>query len=302
MPVQSVHFTNDSLFPVLEFSLMVKRLNLHLPSPQVYISNFWILAITAGLLSVYVALNWRSQLHSHLALSLVFLSAAGSCFWDHRHEIQSGTDRSSVAFGMLMIVGVLVVSSLRGHGKFLSLMPFLSALGLFSLLSGVKNLGQFWRELIILLTLGIPKLILPFLPDISPLTAQFSTFLLWYTGVPVQREGMHILVPDGGVQVVESCSGINLIAFMLGVAVIYLVMFPTHPVFKGIIPLAAAAIGFWVNGVRIALLVMISSAEHAANFEYWHSSEGALVFSMVSVILFGLFCFYQGKLTGYIRA
>ena len=130
---------------------------------------------------------------------------------------------------------------------FLSFAPLGFAIGLALLASGIGNLLRYRQELIILLTLGIPKLILPLLPDISPLTAKISAFWLMYCGFDVILQNNQIILPQGTVDVVPSCSGLNLIIYMLGLSVIFQVMFPLPQKnsLKVISYLVAAAIGFF---------------------------------------------------------
>ena len=109
-------------------------------------------------------------------------------------------------------------------------------------------------------------------------------------GNKVTLQGTQIILPQGIIEVVRSCSGLNSITYMLGLAVIVLVMFPTSRDQKILVPFVAATLGFVVNGVRIATLAILVGSESA--FEYWHSQEGAFVFGISSVILFGAYCLY----------
>ena len=158
------------------------------------------------------------------------------------------------------------------------------------LASGWRGLGQYWQPLFVLLFLGIPRVLLHFLPDISPLTAKFSALLVWYIGVPTSLEGPFITVPNGRVEVVESCSGLNLITYMLALTAVFLVLFPTQRIHKFVAPIVAVVLGFVVNAVRVALLAVLSPEASRPAFEYWHDQGGALIFVMIAVVLFGGFC------------
>ncbi|NEO89919.1 MAG: cyanoexosortase A, partial [Moorea sp. SIO3G5] len=61
---------------------------------------------------------------------------------------------------------------------------------------------------------------------------------------------------------------------------------------KIIVPIVAATLGFIVNGIRIAILAHLAAPSSQAAFEYWHSQSGALIFVMISVILFGTYCLF----------
>ena len=70
-------------------------------------------------------------------------------------------------------------------------------------------------------------------------------------------------------------------------------MFPTSRRQKIIVPIVAATLGFIVNGIRIAILAHLAAPSSHAAFDYWQSQEGALIFVMISVILFGAYCLFM---------
>ena len=61
----------------------------------------------------------------------------------------------------------------------------------------------------------------------------------------------------------------------------------------------APLIGFVINGIRVCLLTFFVSTASDEAFEYWHGEDGSLAFAMISVVIFGLFCwfFYVRPLT-----
>ena len=103
------------------------------------------------------------------------------------------------------------------------------------LASGIKNLLDYRPELIIMATLDIPKLLLPIVPDISPITAKFSAFWLFYCGFDVILEETKIILTRGAVEVVPSCSGLNLILYMLGLSVVFLVKWNIGALLSGVL-------------------------------------------------------------------
>ena len=241
---------------------------------------------------IHVAFNLRAEKYSHLALSVVFWAAVSSIFWDKRQKLKFGSSIIPCLFGALLIAGVLFKGASYPDEKFLGFAPFISVFALALIASGFRGLRQYWQELLILFTLGVPKILLPHLPDISPITAKFSAFLLWYSGANAVLQESFIILPKGIVEVVPECSGLNLITYMLGLTVIVLVMFPTSRNQKILTPIVAATLGFIVNGFRVALLAHLAAPDSQEAFEYWHSQEGALIFVMISVLLFGAYCFY----------
>jgi len=79
---------------------------------------------------------------------------------------------------------------------------------------------------------------------------------------------------------------------LLGLAVLYLVMFPTDWTRKVLVPVVAVSLAFVVNGFRVALMAVLAASSNLEAFEYWHTGSGSAIFSMISVFLFGLFCLF----------
>lgn len=252
---------------------------------------FLLVGIAAAGVFVHLGINLKMEKYSHFAMSLIFWLAAISQCWDRRQQIKPSSNLTSFGLGVISI-GITLIGAFVNRNLFLGFAPLGFAVGLALLTSGIANLSRYRQELIILFALGIPKLLLPILPDISPLTAKISAFWLMYCGFDVALQDNKIILPQGAVNVVPSCSGLNLIIYMLGLSVIFQVMFPylRKNSLKIISYLAAAAIGFFVNSIRVSILALLSGdASHRA-FEYWHSQEGALIFVTISVLIYGVFC------------
>ncbi|MGB7415746.1 MAG: cyanoexosortase A, partial [Thermosynechococcaceae cyanobacterium] len=194
----------------------------------------------------------------------------------------------------IAILGILLIKSVGAPGeKFIGFFPLFAFIGIALLASSLQGLKQYRQELIVFFFLGLPRLALAVIPNLlAPVTAVASSYLLWYTGVAVTlQNGNVIRLPNGGVEVVPSCSGLNLMLYMLGVAVLFLILFPTSKQQKIILPIVAVALGFAVNAVRVALLAIFSTYSDKNMFEYWHSQGGALIFVCIAVLLFGGLCF-----------
>lgn len=252
---------------------------------------FLLVGIAAAGVFGHLGINLKMEKYSHFAMSLIFWLAAISQCWDRRQQIKPSSNLMSCGLGVISI-GITLIGAFVNRNLFLGFAPLGFAVGLALLTSGIANLSRYRQELIILFALGIPKLLLPILPDISPLTAKISAFWLMYCGFDVALQDNKIILPQGAVNVVPSCSGLNLIIYMLGLSVIFQVMFPylRKNSLKVISFLAAAAIGFFVNSIRVSILALLSGdASHRA-FEYWHSQEGALIFVTISVLIYGVFC------------
>ncbi|PZD71646.1 hypothetical protein C1752_05000 [Acaryochloris thomasi RCC1774] len=251
-----------------------------------------LILISAALAAIFLHLNVSAETYSHLALSITFIAAAWSTLSDKREQLRLDSDLISILVSIALL-GLLLAKSVGTPGeKFVGFFPLLAFISVGTLASGLRGLGQYRQELIIFFFLGLPRLALAVIPNLlAPFTAAFSTFLLWYTGAQVALVDNNIIrLPDGGVEVVPSCSGLNLMLYMLGVSVLFLVLFPTRKSQKILLPIVAVALGFFVNAIRVALLAILSTYPDNAAFEYWHSQGGALIFVCIAVLLFGSLC------------
>ncbi len=254
----------------------------------------WLLALTAGLVAVQLTLVWKADEWDHFGMSVLFWGVAASLIHDRKDKLTFDSDRVSTLIGAGLIAGLLAYSTTmpgQWH-NFHRLAPFVSVLALALLASGWRNLRQYWQELFIFFFLGIPRVLFGLMADISPITAKFSTFLLWYGGFDVQREGVFITITSTGssVEVYSGCSGIEAMCYLLGLSSIFLVMFPTTRFQKFFVPIAGLVIGFFVNAIRVAIMATLAGT-NAEAFDYWHVGDGSKFFALLSVAVFGAFCY-----------
>ena len=259
------------------------------PVTPIKVSEFLLLGIAADLIAIHLTITWKSGFINLWGNSVLFWVAVCSLTWRKHHELSLKSGKIPSFIGALLITGVLLKST-SPFGNFLLLSPFISVLGLSLIASGFRGLKQYWQQLLVLSFLGVPQVTLLWMVDISAFTARFAAFVLWYLGLKVSFQGVHVTLPTGGVEVYPGCSGIENITYMSGLAVLFLVMFPTHWSQKILVPVVAIVIGFVVNGVRIALMTYLIASDNLKAFAYWHTGDGSLIFSMVAVLIFGLFC------------
>jgi cyanoexosortase A len=253
--------------------------------------RFWLVAIAIGLAAIHLTLTSRAHDGSLMASSVLYWTATGSLIWAKRNTLNLKSGVVSTLVGVFLIALVLIKSLfLSGYDPFLRISPLISALGVGLLASSFRKLKQYWQELIVLCFLAPPPTALSEIIDTSLITAKLSTLILWYSGFEVSRQGVYILLPGGGVEVYPGCSGIENMLHLSGLSVLFLFMFPTNRIQRFLIPIVALCIAFLVNLVRVALMAVLATASSQSAFEYWHKGDGSLLFSMISVALFGGFC------------
>lgn len=257
--------------------------------------SLWLLAIAGGLIAIDLSLSWRSAPDlSQLSMSLLCWGAVLSLLWEKRHTLSLESDVLSSGAGLLLIGFVLLRSLLMtSFDSVFELLPLISGIGLALVASGVKRLGQYRQELLIILALNIPiGLVINRIELLSNATAKFATMLLTYCGVEVYRQGINIFIPPrGAVEVAAGCSGWETIFPLLQLSVLFLVMFPTGLIAKICVPLMAVSIAFIVNGVRVAIMALLVAYSTQETFEYWHLGTGSQIFFLIATLMFGCVCY-----------
>lgn len=264
----------------------------HLQKPK-----FWLGAIAACLIVFHLNVGWRlNGSVDQLSIGLLFWGAALTLVWQRRDSLNLESNTVS-GFSGLLLIGLILFRSLsvKNQDDLLNdISPFISMLGLALLASGARGLKQYWRELVIVLTLSIPVATLSSLIEskvgVSTLVAKFSTFALWYLGFDVSREGVNVMLPKGAIEIYSGCSGLDAMLLLLRLAILFVLLFPLKPYEKLLGPVVAVLLAFMVNGVRVTLMAVLVASSNQEAFAYWHGAAGSQIFSVLSLLLFGLFC------------
>ncbi|MEP6519138.1 cyanoexosortase A [Microcoleus vaginatus] len=255
--------------------------------------KYWLLGIASGLIALHLTLTSRTNDTDLFGTMLLFWGVVAFLIWE-RHEsltFESGVFASF--FGTSLIAFILLKSSsISGYDFFIRATPFLSGISLALLASGTKGLKQYRQELLILGYTAIPPGLIGVFVDVALLTAKFSAFLLHYLGFEVVRKGVFLILENGSVEVYHGCSGVNAILQLLGLALVFLLMFPTTTGQKIVLPFVAIITAFLVNAARVALMALLVSLSQPEAFKYWHEGNGSVIFSMIAVFIFGLFCWF----------
>jgi cyanoexosortase A len=260
-------------------------------------SKFWLLGIAASLMTLSIHLAMRSEFTDLFGTTVLFWVAVSSQLWKKWDTLHLHSGIFSSFFGVSLITLVLFKSQFAYVDEsFLRISPSLSLLGFALLASGVKGLKQYWQELFLLGFIAIPQHWLSKLTDLSLLTAKFATFVLRYLGFSAHNEGYLVRLKPSFVEVDSGCSGISLIFQLLGLALIVLVLFTPKKSQIILIPVVAVILAFVINGIRVALMAYLNTYSEESAFKYWHEENGSLIFSLIGVTIFGLFCNFLLKL------
>ena len=252
--------------------------------------KFLLLATAANLMALNLNLSDRIGKSDFLFQSILFWVSALFLLWQKRDRLHLESDTTSSVVGSLLLALVIYKSLYLFQGDyFIRIAPLLSLLGWGLLASGIKGLKQYWREIFLLGFLAIPwEFVYVF--DVSLITAKFSAFILWILGFEVTVKGIWLILPTGSVEVYSGCSGVQMMLHLLGLSWIVLAIAKTNWQQKIWLTIAAILIGFIVNGIRVALMAVLVALSDSEGFTYWHVGNGSLIFSAISVLIFGAIC------------
>jgi cyanoexosortase A len=218
--------------------------------------------------SIYLALILWIGDRAHLGMSLLFIGAAGLLLWERplAPQPQGGWGRWA---GLALLAGVVAaclwlwgrgLNTTEGHP--LRLLPLLALVGWVLWREGWRGLGGRWREALMLFALGGPHLLADWAGLAEPLArwgARDAGYLLWYLGVEARVTGAEVWVPGGAILVTPGCSGTDLLTYLLGIAVVALLLFPLERPRWGLVLGIAAACAYLVNLTRLALLALLNA-------------------------------------------
>jgi len=257
-------------------------------------AKFWLLGIAVAIAAIHLTLVDRIYKEDLFATSALFWIAAGTLLWEKRDDLKFQSNLPAMIAGVVLLGLVLLRSSaLPTSNFFLCALPFIGLLGLALIASGLSGLRQYWRELAIFGFMAFYPLVERFLRGLPLpiITAKASNLMLWYSGTDTRREGVFLYLSGGrSVEVYEACSGVQSILQMLCVSVLFLFMFPLRPIQRVICVTVAVLIGFFVNAIRVCIMALLVNQK--ALFDFWHTGQGSLIFSVIAVAIFGAFCWF----------
>lgn len=256
--------------------------------------QFWLLTLVGSLIAVDISLNIK--LAGNIidpSLSLLLWSVILSRLWEKRRTLSLHSDLFSTLLGLVLIAFVLVKSLLTVRiSILLDFLPVISALALILLASGIRGFNQYRQELLLILVLNIPDSLVGKVFNPSNLTAGFATYLLSNFGFKAVFQGTNIVTNAGTVEVLLGCSGLVNMLFLWQLAILFIVTFPTNLAKKIYLHIVAVSVGFISNAVRVAILTFLIANSQEKAFRYWHDGDGSQMFVIMSVLVFGAFCYF----------
>jgi cyanoexosortase A len=258
------------------------------------LSRFSLSLMALALVAGHVVLVLRHQSTAQLGITLICWYAVGCLLWKdwQRLKLSSSIPATVLGFFLLGVTWSNALWMTDAREKFLFLYPLIGGVGLALAASGFAGLHQYWRQLVILLFLGIPRGFVSEWIDLSPVTAQVAAFFLWYAGRDVQLVGTEIILPGGAVTVDKGCDGTGVISYLLCLGVVFVFLFRVRGTRRVLALILAPFLAFLTNLARVITLALMEAAGRHDAFEYWHDGSGSLVWTLLPVLLFGLAGFW----------
>lgn len=249
--------------------------------------SFLLLALGAAVIAIHLTLVLKYGNPDRQINSVLFWLATALLLWEQKEKnklnFQTGP-LASLCGALLLSLLILKVNGAANVNVFVMGYPFIAGIALAPIASGWRGLQAYWRELVLLFFSGAQEVLLILFTDPTPLTAHFVSYLLWYFGFNVNLKESFLQLPGGSVEVLHACSGVMSMSQLLGMSVLFLMLLPLPWRWfqKLILPVAAIAIGFVVNALRVSLMAILVSQQQIEAFNFWHEGTGSLVFSCIA--------------------
>jgi exosortase A len=148
---------------------------------------------------------------------------------------------------------------------------------------------------VLVVPLGFLIFLVPFGRGLVPLlmhaTADFSTVLLQWSGVPVFRSYMHISIPSGNFEIARACSGLNYFITSLVLGALYAYLNFNGGLKRLICVAAFAVIPVILNGLRVYLTILVS---HVTDMRFGPGAEH-VTFGRIFFVAMMLAMFWIGR-------
>jgi cyanoexosortase A len=255
--------------------------------------NLWLL-LAAAVATQNLGVFQTSQSEHVTVYALLVWGGALICMEDQLEDLDPRPGVLGLLLGTILLLAVMARTALVLHSDgILYILAPLAGLALAMLSTPFKQLGRLRDSLLCLMLIPAFGLLMKLIPErpMSLLTARLSSFWLSILGFDNVVRDRTVMLPTGGVEVLPACNGVDTIAQVIGVSIIFLLAFPIRSGLSRIsLLIAAPLIGLASNTIRIAVLalcVAFGQGKGSQLFTFFHDDLGSLLFSGIAVFIFG---------------
>lgn len=234
---------------------------------------------------------WRSETFAH---GLVVLPISAWLIWSKRARMAGMAVRPIgwmavpvVAAAFAWLLAEMVNVNALAHASLAAVMV-LSAVGVLG-----WQLARLLAFPLLFLFFGVPfgEFLIPTLMDY---TADFTVLALRLSGVPVYREGLFFVVPNGQWSVVEGCSGIRYLIASVMVGTLYAYLNYRSPIRRLLFVGVAVVVPIVANWMRAYLIVMIGYlSDNRLAHGVDHFIYGWAFFGIVILLMFWIGSYWR---------
>jgi cyanoexosortase A len=262
--------------------------------PPLTARNAWLfIAATVAIQNIVVF--HTSQNESMTVFALLIWGGVLICMEDLIEQLHPSPNLVVALFASIILLFVLFRTSLILHSDgVLFLLPPIAVLALVLLVKEPRTLYKFKDSLFCVLLFPAYALLNRIMPEgpLSLLTAKIAAFWLSILGLDPTVNGRDVLLKTGGVTVLGACNGLDMIAQVVCISIIFLLAFRLRSLTSRFLVISLAPlIGLLSNTMRIALLTVISANGSGHGYGFWfdffHKDTGSLIFSGLAVFIFG---------------
>jgi cyanoexosortase A len=256
--------------------------------------NLWLLL--AALVATQNLAVFQSSQDEHITVFAVLIwGGALICLEDQLESLDPHPQWPGIVVGASLLAWVIARTAVILHWDgMIFILPLISCIALALLCEPIKGIGRFRDSLLCLLMLPAFSVIMKLIPagPMSVLTANLSGFWLGILGFDNVVRNKSVMMPTGGVEVLPACNGVDMIAQVVCIAVIFQLAFPLRSwLSRCLIFTLAPLIGLASNTIRIAILALCvanGNGKGSDLFRFFHDDIGSLVFSGIAVFVFGI--------------
>lgn len=256
--------------------------------------NLWFaLGLLQACLSIWLV-HTSQHVPADTLLTLVVWGGAVICCEDRLEVMAIRPTRGSLLAGILLLLYATGRSTLvLDRDPIVYLLPLIQAIGLIFIAQPIRRLRSFLPSLLVLALLPLQLLIGQLLPEygLSVLTGKVTLVLLLLLGQDAGSAGRRLTLNGHGVEIGDTCNGVDLIVQVSAIAVVFCLAFPLRNRAAQLSYAACAPLmGLFFNAIRIGVLAFIVGSSLPAKdslFTFFHDRGGAFVFAGLASLVMG---------------
>lgn len=255
--------------------------------------SFWVFATLGSLATLDFYSVWKISAKTPTLINFLCWGGIFFLLWEKRDAIKFRGNLISSAIGITLVSWMVARHIITQPHSTISLIdvvsrlfPLVILIGILLISSGFKRLKYYKAEILISTATAISAMSdLAIRSPIALIDAQISAFMLHYVGFKVLRNDYIISLSNASVDVFNPCSSLIPFVTMFPIAVVFVATYSASKTTKIYVCIAAILSTFFINAIRICLLAILSNNGETASFDYWHTGEGAGIFSNLIIFL-----------------